>query len=161
MKKRISLITLVLSIIISFLHIYIYKWDNERVIDIGEIGDFESNYGYYDYYVDEFKIDNGSIVAEAWVIKKGEDVSYCDRRIVLISKNNRHVYGVNTVMRNRDEVTEYYHDGHYYSHSGIHALVNKSEIEKITEDKNFIMGVVIGEEDLQKRIIMTDKEITL
>jgi hypothetical protein len=110
----------------------------------------------YFYYIDSITKNDEQVRIEGWVAKLGQDIDYINRTVVLIDSQGQ-LYHLNTVMVVRNNVTEYFNDGHNYDNSGISAACMLSDLQP---NETYKVGVIIREKDGSKSLLITDETVS-
>jgi hypothetical protein len=152
---RITIIGLLLSCIISLIFGILYKHDNEKVIYMGNISDYELAGENYFFIVHHSVITENKLYIHGALLKRGTNLDYVNNRYVLIDKDNK-LYGIKSIMINRPDVTEFFNDGYNYNNSGLDGQTRAYKIN----NGEYTVGAIIIERDGKKYLVISDNKIT-
>ena len=126
-------------ILVAFLFVSVYKWENERVLDGGVAGEYVNGNASFLFCIDESGENDGLFYARGWVMRQGVETASVDTQVALIDADD-HVWLMNTVMEKRDSVTQYYNDGVNYDNSGFYGSCKE---KKLIGDETYEVGIVL------------------
>ncbi len=139
------------SILISLMFVMIYRYDNERLISLGQVSDYQTSDEYV-VIIDDIQLTKLTLSIFGCSVKLGEDINYVNKQYVLIDEENQ-IIGMNTVVVDRKSATEYYNDGFNYDKSGLNGQCLTKYLDKRTIYK---VGMVIKELDGNRYLYISD-----
>ncbi|AQR97834.1 hypothetical protein [Clostridium saccharoperbutylacetonicum] len=158
MKSRVMLIMgLAISLLISVGFATIYKYDNEIVKNINMASVRTNVPEAYKSWIDSAEIKDGALEIKGWVFKKGENLEYLNRKVVLVDNKNN-VYEVNTLMERRTEITSVFNDGFNYDNAG---MIARCPIKQFKDGDTFKIGYIVTEQNGDSYYIPVDKSVTI
>jgi hypothetical protein len=164
-----SIIAVVISVIIAFLFIGIYKWDNSKMerLDLKQISEESTenisikveNIDYGDKYikVTGWAIEKGT-VHEYFNWVTGEDKSVYNNNKVVLQNEESELLGLNTVSTERKDVSDAANDGIDYKRCGVEAVIDRN---KIKMGEVYKIGILVTTLDGEKKLVMSNEEIRL
>lgn len=142
--------------LISLTFSAVYKYDNERMTQAGNIRDYQVDSDHtYSWYIDSVTTNEKQNVIEGWAAQPGEDIDYVDRTVVLLDAQGT-IYRLNSIMVKRTSVTDYFKDGHNYDNSGFRAAVL---FKNLQVGETYTVGIIVKEKDGSNELVKTDKTI--
>lgn len=148
---KIAIVGFVVCIVLASVISFIYKADNEKLIVMRNAKDYVSSPQEYKFIVDSQMINIKIVRVDGYVVKLGTNSDYINNHIVLID-NNGNIFGLNTIMVKKSSVTELFHDGHNYDHSGLSAQGKRKNLLK----GKYTVGVVIKEQDSRTYLLKSE-----
>lgn len=128
MSKKYFISLLICAIIVLTTFIILYKLDNETIKKV-TLNEYEHAGKQLQYYIDRIDTSNRYIIIEGWVIIKKRENNKINR-VVLLEDSNQNYYKMNTIMKLRPDVTEYFNDGISYDKCGFVARVNRRSLRR-------------------------------
>lgn len=156
MKKesKIFLIFLCCFVITPFLLIFLFKYDNEKLISLGQVSDYHITDKYITI-IDDIKQTKNKTSIYGCSIKLGEDLDYVNKQYVLIDNQNK-AYGLNTVVVDRKSATEYFNDGFNYDKSGLNG---QFATKYLNDGVIYRIGILVIERDGKIYLYISDKNV--
>lgn len=152
--KKLTLITLILSISIPIFIFYTIKNEYNNIDSINNVN--VTNMKDINYYIDKIEIKDDKLNLEGWLIEKGHDNNYFNKSFILISETNEHLI-IKTVMKKREDVTINFNDGNKYDNNGMVSILDLDSIDTGV----YKLGILIIGEDKSKKIIYTNEVVEI
>lgn len=150
MKTLLPVLGIVLCLVVSFAFVAVYKYSNEKIVPVAN---HYENTEEYLHHIDYATIENDYIKIEGWCIKPSEEIINTNVQVVIYRKGDDDLYGLNTIMKKRPEITEQMADGNSYTFGGFAAIGRIENIEP-GEYHIALLKALDGAEDF--RLIKTD-----
>lgn len=112
---------------ISILYCGILYYRNDKVDIIKESG-WDQGKDKMQCCIDGFGDEEDTISLSGWCIVSGEDIGYANYYVVFHNIAEDSYYRVNTVYKQRADVTAYFNDGYNYDNSGFYTRVRKCNL---------------------------------
>lgn len=151
MKKEciVSVLFLVISFLSPVLFMLLFLSENRNVERI-TLNDAEEIMMVEDYSIDTADIIDGNIYIDGWLLETSDSIEDVNRSFFL--SDDKNIYKMNTVMKERIDVTEIKNNGQVYNNCGI---VGNGLAKKISAG-NYQIGILIyGDE--KERFFFTDR----
>jgi hypothetical protein len=144
-----------ISVCISIFCILVFI-DNQSVKSISATN-LQVNNGSVQYYIDDVNIGKHTININGWAVKQGEDLKNVKTYVGLKNVQNNDILMLNTEMTKRDDLNNYFNDGHNYQNGGYFAKVLKYKLR----EKEKYEVCIIYQSDENNILVDTDKFVEL
>lgn len=151
MKKEciVSVLFLGISFLSPVLFMLLFLSENRNVERIN-LDDAEEIMRVEDYSIDIADIIDGNIYIDGWLLETSDSIEDVNRSFFL--SDDKNIYKMNTVMKERIDVTDIKNNGQIYNNCG---MVGNGLVKEISAGKYQIGILIHGDE--KERFFFTDK----